>query len=205
MEFALFLTLPAAAALILISKPILHTVFEHGAFTRADTMNVAPALAAFALGLPAFTLTKIFQPGFFAREDTKTPMYFAITAVVINIVASLVLTRYFGHVGIALATSIAAWCNAGALIVTTYRRKYFSADKRFKSRLPRMIASILVMTAVLYGLSVYFDSNFAENAGFTKALQGFGIMLAAGIGSYFIAAQVTGAFRFSELKSAMRR
>ncbi len=71
--------------------------------------NVAPVLAAFAFGLPAFTLTKIFQPGFYAREDTKTPMYFAIAAVVVNIAASFILSRYFAHVGIAMATSVAAW------------------------------------------------------------------------------------------------
>jgi putative peptidoglycan lipid II flippase len=205
LEFALFLTLPAAAALALIGKPILHTVFEHGAFTRADTFNVAPVLAAFALGLPAFTLTKIFQPGFYAREDTKTPMYFAIIAVVINIAASFVLSKTLAHVGIALATSIAAWVNALLLVITSVKRKHYAADARFKSRLPRMILSLVIMGAVLFGLSYFLRGNYAEGAGFAAAAWGLVAIMAGGIAAYFIAAHVTRAFRFSELKSALRR
>ena len=112
LELSLFLTLPAAMALMAIPAPIIHTVFEHGAFTRADTMAVAPAVLAFAAGLPAFSLIKVFQPGFYAREDTATPMRFAIMSVVVNIAASLALAQVFGHVGIAMGTTIAAWVNA---------------------------------------------------------------------------------------------
>ena len=103
LELSLFLTLPAAMALMAIPAPIIHTVFEHGAFTRADTLAVAPAVLAFAAGLPAFSLIKVFQPGFYAREDTATPMRFAIVSVVVNIAASLALSQVFGHVGIAMA------------------------------------------------------------------------------------------------------
>jgi putative peptidoglycan lipid II flippase len=205
LELSLFLTLPAAAALILMGRPILHTVFEHGAFTRADTFNVAPVLSMFAIGLPAFTLTKIFQPGFFAREDTRTPMMFAIVAVVVNIAASFILSKYMAHVGIALATSIAAWVNAGLLIATSVRRGHYAWDHRFKKRLPLMVVSLAVMAGVLYGLGLWLQPNYAEGAGFKAATWGLLLLLAAGIGSYFFAAQVTGAFRFSDLKASLRR
>lgn len=205
LEFALFLTLPAAAALIIIGRPILHTVFEHGEFTRADSFNVAPVLAAFALGLPAFTLTKIFQPGFYAREDTKTPMYFAIIAVAVNIAASLILSRYMAHIGIALATSIASWVNAVLLIATAVRRGDYASDPRFKSRLPRMVVSLVVMTAVLLGLNWLLAGNYAERAGLGPALWGLALMCFGGAAAYFAAAHVTGAFRFSELASSLRR
>jgi putative peptidoglycan lipid II flippase len=205
LEFSLFLTLPAAAALILIGKPILHTVFEHGAFTRADSFAVAPVLAAFALGLPAFTLTKIFQPGFFAREDTKTPMYFAIAAVVVNIAASFILSGPFDYVGIAMATSVAAWFNAILLIITAVRRGHYAWDKRFQSRLPRMVIALTVMAATLFGLDHLLQSNYAEAAGFGKAVWGLVALMTAGAVSYFAAAQMTGAFKISDLKSAMRR
>jgi putative peptidoglycan lipid II flippase len=205
LELSLFLTLPAAAALIIIGRPILHTVFEHGAFTRNDTFNTAPVLAAFALGLPAFTLTKIFQPSFFAREDTKTPMYFAIGAVVINIIASIVLARTMQHVGIALATSIAAWVNAVLLMVTAVRRGHYIADARFKSRLPRMVISLFVMAGVLVGLNHLLQPNYAELSGFTAALWGLLVLMIAGAASYFLAAHFTGAFRFSDLRSSLRR
>jgi putative peptidoglycan lipid II flippase len=205
LELSLFLTLPAAAALIIIGKPILHTVFEHGAFTRTDSFNVAPVLAAFALGLPAFTLTKIFQPGFYAREDTKTPMYFAIIAVVVNIAASFLLSRYFAYVGIALATSVAAWVNAGLLIATSTRRNHYSWDARFRMRLPRMIMALAVMTGVLYALNLWLAPNYAENAGLKAAAWGLVALLAAGAISYFAAAELIGAFKLRELKSALRR
>jgi putative peptidoglycan lipid II flippase len=205
LEFALFLTLPAAAALILIGRPILHTVFEHGEFTRADTFAVAPVLAAFALGLPAFTLTKIFQPGFYAREDTRTPMYFAIAAVAINIAASFILSRPLGYLGIALATSVAAWVNATLLIVTAVRRRHYAADRRFKSRLPRMMLSLVVMAGVLAGLSHALRDNYTEGAGLAAALWGLIALCGAGAAVYFVAAQITGAFRFAELKSSFRR
>jgi putative peptidoglycan lipid II flippase len=206
LEFALFLTLPAAAALIIIGRPILHTVFEHGAFTRADTLAVAPALAAFATGLPAFTLTKIFQPAFYAREDTRTPMYFAMFAVALNIVASLILVKFLSHVGIALATSIAAWLNALLLIVVSLRRGYYAADARFTSRLPRMLLALAAMAAVMWGLLVYLlEANYAEKAGLAAAVWGLLALMAAGIISYFAVAHVSGAFRFSDLLGAMRK
>lgn len=205
LEFALFLTLPSAVALIILGRPILHTVFEHGAFTRSDTLAVAPVLAAFALGLPAFTLTKIFQPGFYAREDTKTPMYFAIAAVAVNIAASVILARYLQYVGIALATSVAAWVNAGLLISTAVKRDHYAADARFKSRLPRMVLSLFVMAGVLLGLDHLLAPNYAENAGFTAATWGLVVLMLAGVASYFAAAHVTGAFRLSEIRSAFRK
>jgi putative peptidoglycan lipid II flippase len=205
LEFALFLTLPSAAALIILGRPILHTVFEHGAFTRNDSLAVSPVLAAFALGLPAFTLTKIFQPGFYAREDTKTPMYFAIAAVVINIAASFILSRFLQYVGIALATSVAAWVNAGLLIFTAVGRKHYAADQRFKSRLPRMVVSLFAMSFLLLGLNYALSNNYAENAGFASAAWGLVVLILGGVFAYFVAAHLTGAFRLSELKGAVRR
>jgi putative peptidoglycan lipid II flippase len=205
LELSLFLTLPAAAALVLIGRPILHTVFEHGAFTRADSFAVAPVLAAFALGLPAFTLTKIFQPGFFAREDTRTPMYFAMATVGVNIAASYGLSQYLGYMGIALATSVAAWVNALLLITTAIKRGHYAWDQRFKSRLPRMGVSLLAMVAATYGLMLLLSPNYAEDAGFAAAVWGLLALMGAGLASYFLAAQLTGAFRLTDLKSALRR
>lgn len=206
LEAALFLTLPAAIALIIIGRPILHVVYEHGAFTREATLAVMPALAAFAVGLPAFTLTKVFQPAFYAREDTRTPMYFAMATVAVNIALSILLSRYLQHVGIALASSIAAWLNALALIFTAVRRGYYSADQRFRSRLPRILLSAAIMGAVLWGLLTFLlANNYADRAGFIAALWGLLVLLLAGVASYFGVAQVIGAFRLSELRNPPRK
>ena len=110
-EFAAALTLPAAVALLVIPGPIIAVLFERGAFTAADTAATAPALAAYAVGLPAFVAIKVLQPAFFAREDTRTPMWTGGVSMVVNVVAAFVLFYLFGHVGIAAATSLAAWVN----------------------------------------------------------------------------------------------
>ena len=122
MELSLFLTLPATVALIVIAVPLINALFEHGAFTHSDTLAVAPTVAAFAAGLPAFSMTKVFQPGYFAREDTRTPMRIAMLSVVVNIIGSLVLSQFFAHVGIAMATAIAAWVNTACLGLVLKRR-----------------------------------------------------------------------------------
>ena len=81
-EFGLLLSLPAAVALWLLAEPIIRVLFERGRFGPDDTLRTASALAAFAVGLPAFVLVKALTPGFFAREDTRTPLYIAIVAIV---------------------------------------------------------------------------------------------------------------------------
>ena len=87
LEFAMLLTLPAAVALVAAPEPIIRVLFERGAFTDADATATAAALAAFAVGLPAFVAIKVFSPGFFAREDTRTPMIYAGISVIVNILS----------------------------------------------------------------------------------------------------------------------
>lgn len=205
LELSMFLTLPAAIALMAIPHPIIHTVFEHGAFTRADTFAVAPALLAFASGLVAFSLSKVFQPGFYAREDTKTPMRFAVISVVVNVAGSFVLSRIMGHVGIALATSLAAWTNTILLGVTLSRRGLFTLDERARCRLPRIVASGLGMGGLLLAGAWVLEGNYAEHAGFLAAAWGLSLLVSGGIFSYFGLAHLTGAMRFSELKSMLKR
>ena len=128
LEFAMALTLPAAVALVVMAHPIIALLFQRGSFAAADTAATAAALAAFAAGLPAFVLVKVFSPGFFAREDTRTPMWFAGVAVAVNVAVSLALFPFLAHVGIAIATSLAGWVNTVLLAVTLHRRGQFTVD-----------------------------------------------------------------------------
>ena len=114
-EFALLLTLPAAAALVVLAQPIVAVLFERGAFTAAVSTATANALLAFALGLPAYVLIKALTPGFFARQDTATPVKVAAGAMVLNVLFAIILMQFLAHVGIALATALSAWLNAAAL------------------------------------------------------------------------------------------
>ncbi len=205
LELSLFLTVPAAIALMAIPAPILHTVFEHGAFSAADTLSVAPAVLAFAAGLPAFAMTKVFQPGFYAREDTKTPMRFAIISVVINIVLSLLLSHWFAHVGIAAATSIAAWANAVMLAVALTTRGHYELDDRMKKRLPRILFSGVVMGVLLLLGLWLLRENFTATASFLSALWGLVVLVAGGIAGYFALAHFSGAMSLAEMRAATKR
>ncbi len=205
LELSLFLTLPSAIALMAIPAPIIHTVFEHGEFTRADTLAVAPALLAFATALPAFSMTKVFQPSFYAREDTKTPMQFAIVSVAVNIIASFALSHYFSHVGIAMGTAIAAWVNAILLGITLSRRNLFTLDARMIDKLPRIILSGMLMGAILLGGSWMLAGHYGAGSGIVIRLLALLALVIGGISSYFLLAHFTRAMTFGEMASMLRR
>lgn len=115
LRWVLLIGFPATVALIVLAGPILATLFHYGAFTDYDVRMSALALAAFAVGLPGFILVKVLAPGFYARQDTRTPVRIGVIAVATNIVLSLAFVYPLAHTGLALAISIAAWVNAGLL------------------------------------------------------------------------------------------
>ena len=127
---SMLLSMPAATALIALAVPIVRVLFERGEFDAVATVETADALVGFAVGLPAFVLIRVLQPGFFAREDTVTPTIFAAISVVVNIVISLALFPSLQHTGIAIATSASAWINALMLAVWLARRGHFRLTRR---------------------------------------------------------------------------
>jgi len=149
-EFAAALTLPATVALFIIPHQIIAVLFQRGAFTAADTAATAPALAAYALGLPAFVAIKVLQPSFFAREDTSTPMWSGFVSMIVNVVGAIALFHFFGHVGIASATSIAAWVNTVYLALALYRDGHLNMDAALRHRLPLMLVASLIMGVVVW-------------------------------------------------------
>lgn len=214
LEFSMLLTLPAAAALIAIPGPIIETLFERGAFDAADTLKTQMALAAFAVGLPAFVLIKVFSPGFFAREDTKTPMRFAAIGIAVNIAGSLVLFYQIGFVGIAMATSAAAWVNALLLWQRLRREAHYVADARAKKRLPLIALASALMGGLLWAAATYagpFVSPYAAAlmpGGWTaQALEilALGALVAGGGLVYALFCQLTGAATLADIKQAVRR
>lgn len=150
LEFAMVLTLPAAIALGVLAMPIVSVLYERGAFRPADTLATARTLAAFAAGLPAFVLIKVFSPAFFARENMRGPMWFAAIGVAVNIVGSLALFPLFAQVGIAAATSLSGWINAALLGGALAWRGHFKADARLMRTLPLVLVGAGVM-----GLAVH--------------------------------------------------
>lgn len=209
-EFALLLTLPAAVALYLVSGPIIQVLFERGAFEAVDTPQAAAALSAFAVGLPAFVLIKVLQPAFFAREDTKTPMYFAGVNLVINVVLSIglfFLFRAWGwmpHVGIALATSIAGWSNA----VLLWRKLRSSNELTPDGALWRSAALILfasvVMGLAIWSLTIGLGSYFAPSNGLLIQVAALATLVGAGFAVFGAVLFATGVISPRQIKSMLR-
>ncbi len=202
-ELSCLLTLPAAVALFVIPLEIITVLFEHGAFTSSDSAQTAAALAIFALGLPAFVLMKVFQPGYFAREDTKTPMIFAAINALINMTLSYVLFFRIGLVGIAIATTLAGWVNVLLLWGRLWQRKHFTADTRLLSRLPRIVLASLGMGALLWWGRGLLAPLF--QGGETDKIFGLVLLVGGGLIAFAILTVVTKASTVSELKAIVRR
>ena len=149
-EFTLFLTLPAAAALLVMSEPIVRLLFERGEFQASSTVVVGHILAIYGLGLPAFVLIKAFIPGFFAREDTRTPMIFAGISVAVNVSLALTLFPRLGASGIATAEIVAGWVNAVLLFGMLVWRGHWGRDIPLLTRIPRLVIAAAGMAVALH-------------------------------------------------------
>lgn len=202
-EFGMLLTVPAAAALIVVPGEIVSVLFERGRFTADDSAATAAALRAFAFGLPAYVLIKALAPGFFAREDTATPVKVAVAALVANVAVALVLMQFLAHVGIALATAASAWINAGALAVLLHRRGLLVPDARLRRRLPRIVVAAAVMAAALWAAAQGLAGWLA--GGDATAIPALVILVLAGIAVYGAGAQLLGIMRLAELRALLRR
>jgi len=203
LEVALLFTLPAAAALMVIPGPVVTTLFERGAFSAADTAATAAAMAAFASGLPSYVLVKVLAPAFFAREDTVTPVRIAAVAMVANVVLNVALMQVWGHVGIALAASLANWGNALALAWMLHRRGHLGLDARLKTRLPRIVLSSAVMSLLL-ALGAWALSAPLDEGGLWGPLALAGLVV-GGVLAFGLAAQLSGAASVGEIKGMLRR
>jgi putative peptidoglycan lipid II flippase len=202
-EFALFLTLPAAVALIAIALPIITVLFQRGAFTAEDSQNTAMALAIYALGLPAFVLHKVLQPLYYAREDTRRPFQFALASMVVNIVAALGLVPVMGFLAAAAGTTISSWVMVGQLWRGTRGMGEAAVlDARFRRRVPRILLASAMMGIALWGMSLALGDVLLLPGLRTVALAG---VVLAGMVIYFVSCALTGGMSWAEISAALRR
>lgn len=153
----LFITLPSLLGLVVFDNAIISLLFGGGAFDDTDVINSAKALKAYAFSLPAFMLIKIYSPCFFAYQNTKTPLLCSIIAVMINIALSLLLIQSLAHVGLAIATSIAAWVNALLLYICLIKQGkvlFFQA---------KIEACKLMIINGIFALGLYQASSYLDN------------------------------------------
>jgi putative peptidoglycan lipid II flippase len=184
LELAVALALPAMLGLILLREPIVTLLFEHGAFTAADSVETAHVLAFLALGLPAQVLVKALSPAFFAREDAIAPLLATVKGFVIAILSALLFGHLFGAGGIAAAIACGAWSHALSLIRRGAASFGFSIDAAARRRLPRIIAAALGMGGALWLASSAlppFSHSLAQIAALTGLVAGgmavYGVLL----------------------------
>ena len=189
-ELGLWLTLPAAATAISIPETLTRALFEHGAFSESDAQATAAALTAYAVGLPAFVLTKTLVPAFFAREDTKAPAKIAAFSVGMNIVLGLILMWPLGHVGLALATTCASWFQTIWLGKILMQKGWFSPSRDMIIRIGGMLFASMAMA-----ITIQFATPFVlEYSGLIRLFAAVGLCV-AGAFIYLMLAHVIGVAR----------
>ncbi len=200
-EIALGLTLPATAALLAMPGLVVAVLFERGAYGPGDTAATALALAAYALGLPAYVLQKVVQPVYFAREDTATPLRHAVWAMLANAVAAVALAPVLGFVAAPAAASLAAWVNL-ALLWRGARAHGadLAPDARLRHRLPRIFAASLAM-----GAAVGLLAAPAEALAPLARAAALAALVAGGLIGYLGLTTATGALVPREIRGAFRR
>jgi putative peptidoglycan lipid II flippase len=188
-RLVLLIGVPSSIALVMLAKPILITLFQYGALTPQDVDMSALSMRAYSLGLVAFMLIKVLAPGFYARQDTVTPVKIGILAMVVNMVLNLLfvlpLMYYWniGHLGLALATSVAAFLNAGLLMRGLLRDGVYHFHpgwKRYSLRL--LLATAAMVAAVL--LVNPDDTTWLGWQWQRRALQ-MALVCGTGIAAYF--------------------
>ena len=187
-EYAMLLTLPAAAALSIIADPVMQVLFVHRAFTNADASLSAQSLSAYAAGLPAFVLIKVLGPGFFARGDMSTPVKIGVGILVLNLALSLALMRPLLHVGPPLATTLAMTVNVVLLATLLLRRGYLVPDRMLYSRLARMCLATCVMAVALWLTRM----RVVPMAGTHVSIPALAILVAVGLAVYGASATLLG-------------
>ena len=164
LELSLFLSIPAAIALLIASEEIISSLFGYGSFDEESVKNSAKALFYFAIGLPAFSLIKVFSTFFFARHNTKIPFYISLISVLLNIAISIVLFKEIGFLIIPIATTISSWFNAIFLFIFLKKRNLFNFNLIFIDRFIKILVASILM-GIFFNYLIHFldDKLIYEN------------------------------------------
>jgi putative peptidoglycan lipid II flippase len=204
LTYAILITAPAATALFLLSLPITKVLFQRGAFTMADSIAIAATLEAFVIGLPAYVLAKVLSNGFFARQDTTTPVVIGIISVLTNFCLNLLFIKSLAHVGIALATALSSWVNVILLTIMLKRAHISVLDRKMRMALMKILICCAAMAAALKLSYDPIQSHILDSGGFTSWIF-LTILILLGSGVYFSSAHLMRLMSFAELRGIFRR
>jgi len=190
LRWVVLIAVPATAALYLLASPLLTTIFQYNAFSVEDVVMSASALKAFAIGVCGFIFVKVLAPGFFARQDTVTPMRIGVIAVVVNVILSIVLVKTMAHAGLALAISLAAWCNSILLFIVLLKQKIFIPKSGWLWFLCRIGIAVVVMCLCLTFLDQSLEQWYQQ--GLWQRVRHLSFMVICAAMSYFLSLIVLG-------------
>jgi len=205
-RLVLIIAMPACVGLLILAAPVLATLFQYGEFTQLDTYMASLSLMAYILGLPGFILIKVFAPGFYAQQNTRTPVRIAVIAMVSNMVLNvafvvpMVMNDYQApHIGLALATTCSAYINAFLLYRGLRKTHVFQPIAGWRKLLLQIACASTMMAVLLLLITAPLDTWTLWSAA-ERALHISGIIgLAAAV--YFFSMWLLGV-RFSQLKKA---
>lgn len=204
LEFGLLLALPAATALITVPFPIISILFQRGEFDAASARATADALLAYSIGLPGYVLSRSLTPSFHARQDTRTPVRIAFVTIAVNLGLGAALMLSLQHVGLALATAVAALVNTLLLGWLLHRRGHWHPDARLKSRAWRILVAALAMALVLYGLDRFLLPAWYAGPEPLR-LAALAVLVGAGLLTFLVSAVAIRATRPQEWKAMLRK
>jgi len=197
LELSLFLSIPAAIALLIASEEIISSLFGYGSFDELSVKNSAKALFYFAIGLPAFSLIKVFSAFFFARHNTKIPFYISLTSVLLNIFISVIFFKEVGFIIIPIATTISSWFNAILLFIFLKIKNLFSFNLMFIDRFIKILLASLFMGMFFNYVIHFFNNQLLYEASF-KAIYLVGTTI-SGLIFYLLIAILIKAFKRSDI------
>ena len=197
LELSLFLSIPAAIALLIASEEIISSLFGYGSFDEQSVKNSAKALFYFAIGLPAFSLIKVFSTFFFARHNTKIPFYISLISVSLNIFISIIFFKEVGFIIIPIATTISSWFNAILLFIFLKTKNFFSFNFMFINKFVRILLASLLMGIFFDYVIHFFNGKLLYEASF-KAIYLVGAVT-SGLIFYLLIAILIKAFKRSDI------
>lgn len=183
-EYAALLSFPFAVLMIVLAAPMVNVLFEHGKFQSADTLKTSYALIAYAVGLPCYVIVKALMPNFFARGDTVTPVKYSAVVFAVNLVLNLILMIPFGHVGIATATTIAAFVSLFQYIYGLHRQNLWHFSKLLLYKVLKIFLASLLAGVAVYVLNVVLSSFEIWQQGFIIRLLVLGCLGGIGLAIY---------------------
>ncbi|WP_148714597.1 murein biosynthesis integral membrane protein MurJ [Chitinolyticbacter meiyuanensis] len=183
LRLALLLALPSAVALAVIAEPLTISLFQYGAFTAHDAAMTQQALVAYSVGLVGLIMVKILAPGFYARQNIKTPVKIALITLALTQLMNLVFVWHLKHAGLALAIGLGACFNAAVLFRQLRRHGIYTPQTGWRTFFIKLVTAVLAMAAALLVVQ-YLLPEFGSG----HMLQRFtwlGLLVAAGLVAYF--------------------